>query len=50
MIKLIKAKNKDLFLLTQEQSEAAVQDWGVQKSQIVDYKMSVSELYHAAKK
>ena len=50
MIKLIKAKDKDLLLLMQEQSEAEMQDWGEQKSQIVDYEMSVCELYHAAKK
>lgn len=50
MIKLIKAKDKDFFLLMQKQPEAEMQDWGEQKSQIADYKMSVSELYHAAKK
>jgi len=30
-IKLIKTKDKDLFLLMKEQSEAEMQDWGEQK-------------------
>lgn len=46
-IKLIKAKDKELFLLMQE--EAEMQDWGEEKRQLADYKIIVGELYHTVK-
>lgn len=50
MIKVIKAKDRDFFLLVQEQSEAEMLDWGEQKKPDSKLQMSVTELYHVAKK